>query len=200
MLVNSCFDDYDKWIHPITSLDDIITTVYVDEKKLNNLTCKSKQTCKCKKSGKKTLPGIKQVYFNEKAGTTAIVWDDGSDTTVVHCGEGEQFERYVGFCSAICKKLFESTSAVKRLIDEKDGDLAKKRKEENRQKKAAKKRAEEAKNREKKKQKEAAYIKQLAKRVNEIVPALLPDFDGLLEAALAAGDKDGDKEIDKDER
>lgn len=159
--------------------------------------------CSCENSGKKTgktLPGIKQVYFNEKAGTTAIVWEDGSDTTVVHCGEGEQFERYVGFCSAICKKLFESTSAVKRLIDEKDGDLAKKRKEEERQRKAAEKRAEEAKNREKRKQKEAVYIKQLVERVNEIVPALLPDFDGLLEAALAAGNKDGDKEIDKDER
>lgn len=74
-----------------------------------------------------TLPGIIHVQFNKESGHTTIVWDDDTSTTV-GCAEGSEFEEYVGFCAAVAKKLFGSTSAVKKLIEDKDVDAARKRK------------------------------------------------------------------------
>ena len=72
----------------------------------------------------KTMPEIKSVVFNEEKGYTTILWADGT-STVVKCGEGEKFERYEGFVMAIAKKLFGSTSAAKKEMNDKDVYLQK---------------------------------------------------------------------------
>lgn len=75
------------------------------------------------------IPPIHRVVFDEHNGTT-IQWGDGSRTHV-RCGQGEKFERYAGFMAAVCKKLFGSTSAAKRIMDRKDAALiAEKRRKE----------------------------------------------------------------------
>lgn len=75
-----------------------------------------------------TLPHIKAVVFDGNG--TAIHWMDGSRTHV-RCMAGEKFDRYGGFMAAVCKKLFGSTTAAKRLMNEKDAAIvAQKRREE----------------------------------------------------------------------
>lgn len=74
----------------------------------------------------RALPGVKHIYFNEDTGHTIVVWDDGTKTSV-HCGENEEFSTYTGFCAAVAKKLFGSTSAVQKLISDKGTSSAKKK-------------------------------------------------------------------------
>ena len=119
---------------------------------------------------KRSIPGIRQIYFNRETGYTTIVWEDKT-STVVHCGEGEKFEDYLGFCAAVCKKLFGSTSAAKKVMEEKDAELQKAKKEEKRQKAAETKRKEEAENRDRKKKAE------LEKVWNKLRNIKLPNID-----------------------
>lgn len=135
---------------------------------------------------KRVLPGIKHIQFNPQTGHTAIVWNDGSEATVVRCGEGEQFEPYMGFCAAIVKKLFGSTSAAKRTMEELDVDKVKARKEEERAAEIAARREQEAMNHQRK-------VRSMAKRLDLIDEAmeLLHDKTSLAEL-LNTGDKDGD--------
>lgn len=126
-------------------------------------------TVKEKDAGEKILPGIKHIQFNEKAGTTTIVWNDGSDATVVHCGKDEQFEHYVGFCAAICKKLFKSTSAVKKLIHDLDCDVIKAQREQARLDKAQKQRELEERNRTRKRKKLLANAEEALSLLTELL-------------------------------
>lgn len=113
----------------------------------------SKYNSGMKKKGGYTLPGIASVQFNEPKRTTTIIWDDGSDATVVRCGEDETYQRYVGFCAAIVKKLF-GTAGAKHMIDEKDVDLIKARRQKEAAERKAAKLAEE----------KAAHERNVAKR------------------------------------
>lgn len=184
-----------RWLEPTYEPDDFITVTsmsagpgdaYAVVKCEPNNKPKSKPKSKLKNT--KTLPGIKHIQFNEKSGHTAIVWEDDT-STVVRCGENEPFERYVGFCAAVCKKLFGSTSAVKKIIDDKDAKLAKERREAERQRKAKERREEEARNRERRLSKEEKEFVELYNRLM----ARVPDFENLAKELLnAAGDTDGD--------
>jgi len=136
------------------------------------------------------IPGIKQIHFNEKTGNTAIVWDDGSEATVVKCGDGEKFERYSGFCAAVAKKLFGSTSAVKRMIDKYDVDKVKAAKEAERQKKAAEAKKIEEANRAKKEAKTKKELDEYFKLADEYVRKGF-DMESLLNL-LNGRDTDGD--------
>lgn len=49
---------------------------------------------------------------------TIVFWTDGTKT-IVSCGEGETFDEYYGFCAAFAKKMFGSTSRVKKLVERK---------------------------------------------------------------------------------
>ena len=46
---------------------------------------------------------------------TIILWTDGTKT-IVSCGEGESYDHYTGFCAAVTKKLFGSTSHAKKVL------------------------------------------------------------------------------------
>ena len=69
------------------------------------------------------LPFIRRVIFSGPA--TTIIWLDGTKTTV-KASEGQQYDRYAGFCACVVKKLFGSTSTAKKLMDSCDADLARK--------------------------------------------------------------------------
>ena len=72
------------------------------------------------------IPDINSVIYSGPA--TTILWSDGSKTTV-RLSDGQQYDRYAGFCAAIVKKLFGSTSRAKAVMDLCDAELTRQRKE-----------------------------------------------------------------------
>ena len=56
---------------------------------------------------------VRKVIFNGPK--TIVIWADGSKT-IASCGEGDEFDPYAGFCAAVSKKVFGSTSAVKKIL------------------------------------------------------------------------------------
>ena len=46
---------------------------------------------------------------------TIVFWNDG-DKTIVKCAQGQVFDEYNGFVAALAKKLYGSTSKVKKVI------------------------------------------------------------------------------------
>lgn len=68
---------------------------------------------------KMTLESPKQHYkpvriiYNSPA--TIVFWSDGTKT-VVKKRKGEKFNEYNAFCAALAKKVFESNSAVNRIV------------------------------------------------------------------------------------
>lgn len=69
---------------------------------------------------KKTLPEIKKVIYS--GNKTIVLWADNTKT-IVSCREGETFDQYMGFCAAVTKKLFSSTSKIKKTIEKKNGGV-----------------------------------------------------------------------------
>lgn len=59
------------------------------------------------------IPEIKKVIYS--GSKTIIIWADNTKT-ITSCAEGEQYDEYYGFCSAVVKKLFGSTTAAKKAI------------------------------------------------------------------------------------
>lgn len=57
---------------------------------------------------------IKQIIFS--GSKTIVLWKDGTKT-IVTCGEGDTYDPYVGFCVAVTKKMFGSTSKVKKILN-----------------------------------------------------------------------------------
>lgn len=74
--------------------------------------CQDKTTC----SPNSFIPNIKRIIYSDKH--TIVIWEDGSKT-IVKCAGDETFDEYTGFCAAVAKKLFKSTSAVKKVIERK---------------------------------------------------------------------------------
>lgn len=57
-------------------------------------------------------PKIKRIIYHNPA--TIVFWEDGTKT-VVKCMEGQQYEKYAGFCAALAKKIYGSTSKAKKI-------------------------------------------------------------------------------------
>lgn len=57
---------------------------------------------------------IRQIIFSGPK--TILIWSDGSKT-IVSCGENDTYDRYAGFCAAVAKKMFGSTSQIKKIIE-----------------------------------------------------------------------------------
>lgn len=62
-------------------------------------------------------PQVKRVIYNDPA--TIVLWDDGTKS-VVKCMDGEPFEKFAGFCAALAKKVFGSTSKAKKVCGAKE--------------------------------------------------------------------------------
>lgn len=65
--------------------------------------------CRCS-----TPVAPKQIIYS--GNRTIVFWNDG-DKTIVKCAEGEVFDEYNGFVAALAKKMYGSTSKVKKIID-----------------------------------------------------------------------------------
>ena len=66
---------------------------------------------------KKEVPAVKRIIYNNPA--TIVFWQDRTKT-VVKCMDGEPFEKYAGFCAALAKKVFGSTSKAKKVAGAKE--------------------------------------------------------------------------------
>lgn len=138
---------------------------------------------------KKMIPEIRQIYFNRETGYTTIVWEDGSDATVVRCGDGETFEDYMGFCAAIVKKLFGSTSAAKKMMENKDSEKVKAKKEAARQKAAEETRAKEEANRARNERKAEALFRKSFGMIQKLMPQ--PNIEDLINGLFEKEEDDG---------
>lgn len=56
---------------------------------------------------------IKRVIFS--GNKTIILWSDGAKT-IATCGDEDHFDHYAGFCAAITKYVFGSTSKAKKIM------------------------------------------------------------------------------------
>ena len=65
------------------------------------------------------IPSVKRIVYNNPA--TIVFWQDGTKT-VVKCMDGEPFDKYAGFCAALVKKAFGSTSKAKKVAGAKKKD------------------------------------------------------------------------------
>ena len=72
------------------------------------------ETCFC--VGGYLIPDIERLSFHPENRTTVVRWTDGTKT-VVRCGEGETWSEYSAFVAAVAKKVFGSTSAIRKAID-----------------------------------------------------------------------------------
>lgn len=61
-------------------------------------------------------PKPKRVVYDEEAGVTVVLWEDGQKT-VVRATEGEQMDVYDAFCAAYCKRVYGTNSALKRELN-----------------------------------------------------------------------------------
>lgn len=59
---------------------------------------------------------VSKIIFNPPA--TIVFWEDGTKT-VVKCSAEDEFSEYYGFLVALGKKVYESNSQIKKLIDKK---------------------------------------------------------------------------------
>lgn len=59
---------------------------------------------------------VGKYYGSAKNGPkTIVLWADGTKT-IVSCGEGDTYDYYSGFCAAVVKKLFGSTTHAKKVL------------------------------------------------------------------------------------
>lgn len=63
-----------------------------------------------------TYPKAKKVYYDEAAGVTVVLWTDGTKT-VVRAAEGDKHDAYLGYCTALAKKIHGTNSALKRDLE-----------------------------------------------------------------------------------
>ena len=61
------------------------------------------------------IPPVKKVIFSGPK--TVVLWGDGTKT-IVSCGDADTYDYYAGFCAAVVKKLFGSTTHAKKVLGE----------------------------------------------------------------------------------
>ena len=66
-----------------------------------------------RRSRQTDLPQIKKVIYSGPK--TIILWADNTKT-IVSCGEADSYDYYSGFCAAVVKKLFGSTTHAKKVL------------------------------------------------------------------------------------
>lgn len=115
------------------------------------------------------MPVPKKIHYRD--GHTTVIWSDGTSTTVA-CEAGETFDKYAGFCAAVCKKLFGSTSQVKRAIEMMDVEAIKAKRAEAAARAKADVAAREAEARARAEEKEIARRVRLQQREERICKAV----------------------------
>lgn len=87
----------------------------VDDKKLSNALKSIRKAVEMTNPNPKPSLVEKVIVNGPK---TIVFWNDGTKT-IVSCREGEEFDIYTGFCAALAKKMFGSTSRVKAILEDK---------------------------------------------------------------------------------
>ncbi len=59
---------------------------------------------------------VRKIIYNGPK--TIVLWSDGTKT-IVSCAEIDDYDRYAGFCAALAKKALGSSSAIRKLVDNK---------------------------------------------------------------------------------
>lgn len=72
--------------------------------------------CPDDQTAKSMHPNAKKVYYDETAGVTVVLWTDGTKT-IVRAAEGDKHDAYLGYCTALAKKIHGTNSALKRDIE-----------------------------------------------------------------------------------
>lgn len=88
--------------------------VYCNNKDLaKKIMTKEKETFSFVQEINEMIKPTKIIYSGRK---TIVFWNDGTKTMVTRNPE-DQFDMYTAFCAALAKKMFNSTSAAKRMVD-----------------------------------------------------------------------------------
>lgn len=61
-----------------------------------------------------SLVAPKQIIYS--GNRTIVLWNDGGKT-IVKCAESQEYDEYTGFVAALAKKMYGSTSKVKKIIN-----------------------------------------------------------------------------------
>jgi hypothetical protein len=71
---------------------------------------------------------VKSIKYDERY--TTVTWFDDTKTRV-SCGKEDEYNRYNAFCSALAKKIFGTSSHVRKIVETKDEalEIAKRREE-----------------------------------------------------------------------
>lgn len=88
-----------------------------------------------------SVPVIRSVIFNGPA--TTIIWADDEKTTV-KLADGQEYDRYAGFCACVCKRLFGSSTNSKKMMDDHDVDVIRNRLAEKKQREKEQNKARDA--------------------------------------------------------
>ena len=74
-------------------------------------------------------PQVKSIKYDKNY--TTVTWNDGTKTTV-RCSNEDDYSRYTGFCSALAKKIFGTSSQVRKIVETKNEsiEIAKKKAEQ----------------------------------------------------------------------
>lgn len=59
------------------------------------------------------IPNPKKIIYHDPA--TIVFWEDGTKT-VVKCSPSETYNKYVGFCACLAKKIYGNNSRVNRIV------------------------------------------------------------------------------------
>ena len=61
-----------------------------------------------------SVPEPERILFS--GGKTIVLWEDCPAKTIVSCGEKDEYDEYIGFASALAKKIFCTNSQIKKKI------------------------------------------------------------------------------------
>lgn len=64
---------------------------------------------------------VKQIIFNKKKNATTVLWADGT-VTVIKKKEDDPWDEQAAFAQALAKKVYGSTSSVKKIVERKSKD------------------------------------------------------------------------------
>ena len=92
-----------------------------------------------KKKEENAMKNIQVKSIKYDRNYTTVTWTDGTKTTV-RCSYNDVYSPYNGFCSALAKKIFGTSSQVRKLVDTKDEavEIAKKKTEQKEKERLAK--------------------------------------------------------------
>lgn len=64
---------------------------------------------------------VKQIIFNKKKNATTVLWADGT-VTVIKKKEDDPWDEQAAFAQALAKKVYGSTSSVRKIVEKKSKD------------------------------------------------------------------------------